>query len=152
MVLVLVPVGQEPTLQPAALEALARLGVTSLSLLRDEQLAGLVLEGWAEARDYPPDTKYHDTLFEAQAEAQAAGRGIFAPGFGSDSATPAPTTGARNFYGPGATCDPSYPTVCIPPPPPDLDCADIPYRRFTVLPPDPHHFDLDHNGIGCESS
>ena len=47
MVLVLVPVGQEPTLQPAALEALARLGVTSLSLLRDEQLAGLVLEGWA---------------------------------------------------------------------------------------------------------
>ncbi len=48
-------------------------------------------------------------------------------------------------------CDPSYPTVCIPPPPPDLDCADIPYRRFTVLPPDPHHFDGDHDGIGCES-
>jgi hypothetical protein len=52
---------------------------------------------------------------------------------------------------PVAVCDPAYPTVCIPPPPPDLDCADIPYRRFTVLPPDPHHFDGDHDGIGCES-
>jgi hypothetical protein len=23
-------------------------------------------------------------------------------------------------------------------------------RRFTVLPPDPHNLDGDHNGIGCE--
>jgi len=52
---------------------------------------------------------------------------------------------------PGTSCDPAYPTVCIPPPPPDLDCKDIPYRRFTVLPPDPHRFDGDHDGIGCES-
>lgn len=49
-------------------------------------------------------------------------------------------------------CDPSYPTVCIPPPPPDLDCKDIPFRRFKVLPPDPHRFDGDHDGIGCESN
>jgi endonuclease YncB( thermonuclease family) len=48
-------------------------------------------------------------------------------------------------------CDPSYPTVCIPPPPPDLDCGDITFRRFTVVAPDPHHFDADHDGIGCES-
>ncbi len=47
-------------------------------------------------------------------------------------------------------CDPAYPTVCIPPPPPDLDCGDIVFRRFTVLEPDPHRFDGDHNGIGCE--
>ena len=47
-------------------------------------------------------------------------------------------------------CDPSYPDVCIPPPPPDLDCSDIPYRNFRVLPPDPHHFDGNGNGIGCE--
>ena len=46
-------------------------------------------------------------------------------------------------------CDPAYPTVCIPPPPPDLDCSDIPYRNFTVLPPDPHHFDGNGDGIGC---
>ena len=52
-------------------------------------------------------------------------------------------------------CAPSYPDVCIPPPPPDLDCKDIPYRNFRVIydvpDPDPHHFDGDHDGIGCES-
>jgi hypothetical protein len=52
---------------------------------------------------------------------------------------------------PGGNCDPAYPTVCIPPPPPDLDCSEIPYRNFKVLPPDPHHFDGNGNGIGCES-
>jgi len=48
-------------------------------------------------------------------------------------------------------CDPSYPTVCIPPAPPDLDCGQIRERRFQVLPPDPHGFDGDHDGVGCES-
>ncbi len=48
-------------------------------------------------------------------------------------------------------CDPSYPGVCIPPAPPDLDCKDVPYRRFQVLAPDPHKFDRDGDGIGCES-
>jgi len=51
---------------------------------------------------------------------------------------------------PPSNCDPSYPTVCIPPPPPYLDCPDIPYTNFTVLPPDPHGFDGNHNGVGCE--
>ena len=59
-------------------------------------------------------------------------------------ATPKPTE-------PPPNCDPSYPTVCIPPPPPDLDCPDIPYRNFQVLPPDPHNFDGDNDGIGCET-
>jgi len=48
-------------------------------------------------------------------------------------------------------CDRAYPDVCIPSPPPDLDCPEIPYRNFRVLPPDPHRFDGDHDGIGCES-
>ena len=52
---------------------------------------------------------------------------------------------------PATECDPAYPTVCIPSPPPDLDCKDITFRRFTVLPPDPHRFDGDHDGVGCES-
>jgi hypothetical protein len=38
---------EEPNLQPAALAELRRLGVTSVSFLRDESIAGLVLEGWA---------------------------------------------------------------------------------------------------------
>jgi hypothetical protein len=53
--------------------------------------------------------------------------------------------------GGGGNCDPAYPTVCIPPPPPDLDCGDIPYTNFTVLAPDPHGFDGDNDGIGCET-
>ena len=48
MVVVLFPVSdEEPRLQPGALEQLARLGVTSVALLRDTSIAGLVLEGWA---------------------------------------------------------------------------------------------------------
>jgi hypothetical protein len=53
---------------------------------------------------------------------------------------------------PGNACDPAYPGVCIPPSPPDLDCGDITFRRFQVLPPDPHRFDgSDNDGLGCES-
>jgi micrococcal nuclease len=52
---------------------------------------------------------------------------------------------------PSARCDASYPDVCIPPPPPDLDCKDVPYKQFRVVGADPHRFDSDHDGIGCES-
>jgi micrococcal nuclease len=48
-------------------------------------------------------------------------------------------------------CDSSYPDVCIPRPPPDLDCGDIADKDFTVLPPDPHGFDREGDGTGCES-
>jgi len=48
-------------------------------------------------------------------------------------------------------CEPSYPTLCIPPPPPDLDCVDMPFSDFPVFPPDPHALDTDHDGTGCES-
>jgi Flp pilus assembly pilin Flp len=65
---------------------------------------------------------------------------------GSASGVPTPT--AQN-------CDPCYPTLCIPPPPPmpapELDCADIPYRNFVVVcNPDPYRFDGGHDGVGCE--
>ena len=48
-------------------------------------------------------------------------------------------------------CDPSYPTVCIPPAPPDLNCGDISARQFTVVGSDPHGFDGNNDGVGCES-
>lgn len=59
--------------------------------------------------------------------------------------TPMPT-----YTSPATSCDPSYPDFCIPPLPPDLDCKDIPQKNFKVLPPDPHKFDRDGDGIGCE--
>jgi len=94
----------------------------------------LVLHGWADAVRYPPDTAMAELL--EYYESIATG-GCFA-------ATPVPTL-------PAGDCDTAYPTVCIPSPPPDLNCDDIPYRRFTVLPPDPHNFDGNHDGIGCET-
>jgi hypothetical protein len=48
-------------------------------------------------------------------------------------------------------CDSAYPSVCIPSPLPDLDCKDISYKNFRVNLPDPHKFDRDKDGIGCES-
>ena len=45
---VLVPSSDaEPSLQPATVAELARLGVTSVAVLRDERTVGLVIEGWA---------------------------------------------------------------------------------------------------------
>jgi Flp pilus assembly pilin Flp len=66
------------------------------------------------------------------------------------------TTGS----GPGALkppptvqCDPSYAGVCIPPPPPKLDCADLRARGIplpvTVVGPDPHDLDPDRDGLAC---
>ena len=66
-------------------------------------------------------------------------------GFAAQPPSPAVAPATRNG------CEPAYPDVCIPPSPPDLDCPDISYRRFRVLPPDPHRFDADGDGIGCES-
>ncbi|MGH9998558.1 MAG: thermonuclease family protein [Nitrosopumilaceae archaeon] len=59
------------------------------------------------------------------------------------SPTPSPQTNENN-------CDPSYPDTCIPSLPPDLDCGDIQFSNFKVLQPDPHRFDGDKDGIGCE--
>lgn len=50
-----------------------------------------------------------------------------------------------------ANCDPSYPDVCIRPYPPDLDCGEISFKNFRVVGSDPHRFDGNKDGIGCES-
>jgi micrococcal nuclease len=57
----------------------------------------------------------------------------------------------NQVYSQTGDCDPSYPDVCIASAPPDLNCPDVPDKRFTVLPSDPHGFDRDADGVGCES-
>ncbi len=47
-------------------------------------------------------------------------------------------------------CDTSYPEICITTYSSKLICADIPFRNFKVILPDPHGFDSDADGIGCE--
>jgi len=120
----------------------------------------LVEGGFARAVSYPPDLRYGELFRDAQARAERAGVGLWtAPGAAAPTApgAAAPTTapaGAAPTTAPaaaGAGCDPSYPTVCIPPAPPDLDCGDIPFRRFEVTGSDPHRFDGNGDGVGCES-
>ena len=55
-------------------------------------------------------------------------------------------------YGRSKSCSPAYPDFCIPPvgEAGDLDCDDIGRASFTVLSPDPHRFDQDKDGVGCE--
>jgi endonuclease YncB( thermonuclease family) len=103
----------------------------------------LVVEGYAQASSFPPDVKYQDRFTAAQQQARAASRGLWGPVCAAPSPPPPPVSGGN--------CSPAYPGVCIAPPPPDLDCPQISYRRFQVLPPDPHRFDSDSDGIGCET-
>jgi hypothetical protein len=49
-------------------------------------------------------------------------------------------------------CDPAYPFDCIPSPPPYLECANLEITGFAVWPPDPHGFDTDGDGFGCEDN
>lgn len=106
--------------------------------------ARLLLEGYAQVMTVPPNVKYVELFRRFQSEAREAGRGLW----GYAVSPPIP------HFGESAArmdaCDPAYPDICIPPPPPDLDCRDISHRRFRVLPPDPHRFDNDHDGVGCE--
>ncbi|WP_243095468.1 MULTISPECIES: thermonuclease family protein [Thermus] len=98
----------------------------------------LVRAGWAEPYTVPPNVRYAELYLQASRQARAKGLGMWGGGSGGG-----PRGGRSN-------CDPAYPTVCIPPPPPDLDCGEIPHRNFQVLPPDPHRFDRDRDGVGCE--
>jgi micrococcal nuclease len=66
-----------------------------------------------------------------------------------DPDSPADTTGRMTGTSRGG-CDASYPDVCIAPPPPDLDCRDVPHVNFRVVGADPHRFDGDGDGRGCE--
>lgn len=108
--------------------------------------AELVRQGMATVTTFPPDVKYVDVLLDAQHDAQDAGRGVW----GEAAVTPPPAASSLLPLV-GGLCESSYPEQCIARSPPDLDCADIPYRRFTVRPPDPHRFDGNGDRVGCES-
>jgi micrococcal nuclease len=102
----------------------------------------LVAEGYAKAYVYRSPFARVRSYRLAETSARRSRRGLWGNCGPSDPR-------------PGGSCAASYPTVCVPPPPPDLDCADVDHRRFRVrhdVPdPDPHRFDGDADGVGCES-
>jgi len=127
-------------------ERLDRYGRTLAYVWLDGRLFNrtLVADGYAAVSTYPPNVRYVNVFEAAQRIAKRERRGRW-------GACPAVASGGGSGGGNVTRCDPAYPDVCIPPPPPDLDCSDIRFRSFQVLPPDPHNFDGDGNGIGCET-
>lgn len=111
----------------------------------------LVRAGWATSGSWPPDTSCDQVFAAAEKTARSNKVGLWVP-----TVTPKPyiplvvIPPTQPSAGSSGNCDPSYPEVCIPPSPPDLDCGDITFKRFKVTGSDPHRFDGDHDGIGCE--
>jgi micrococcal nuclease len=136
----------------------------------------LVRAGYAAFSTFPPDVKYVEEMREAGQFAREHGYGLWSSCITDDGGDTNELNGNRAIdagpeteIDPGLTgsqlppahgvitdpasasgCEPSYPDVCIPPSPPDLDCGDLAHGDFTVYPPDPHRFDGDFDGIGCE--
>jgi micrococcal nuclease len=112
----------------------------------------LVEQGDATVWFYHGDRgRYASELLAAARRARAEKRGVWGTCHTIWNPYGPATTSPRHVgVRPSGNCDPSYPGVCIPPPPPDLDCADVKYKHFRVVGRDPHHFDGDHDGIGCE--
>lgn len=119
----------------------------------------LVKRGAAAPYFYGGDRgRYAARLLSEAQRAKAAKRGLWkaCPGTtldpyravdtgesGPPTTTPPPT----------GKCDPNYSGGCVPPYPPDVDCADI--RALGIAPvrvigSDPHGLDGDDDGYGCE--
>lgn len=115
----------------------------------------IVRSGYGALATFPPDVKYVDEIRAAQTFAREHEYGLWATCEGPHDPLPTavPTPEPQPVptpTQPSPGCDPSYPTLCIPPFSPDIDCGEIGARRFPVLPPDPHGFDGEGDGIGCE--
>jgi micrococcal nuclease len=108
--------------------------------------AELVRAGYAQVATFPPNVAHVEELLDAQRAARDAARGLWQACPDDATTSTAPPADATPD---SASCDPSYPSTCIPPSPPDLDCDDLDARDIEVRPPDPHRLDGDGDGVGC---
>lgn len=155
----LTPVGSRVVLEAdARLDRVDRYG----RLLRYVKRAGLnvnmeiVRLGAAAPYFYRGERgRYASRLLDTARQAKSAKRGLWkacpstvlAPTRAVNTGTSGPATP------PAGKCDPNYSSGCVPPFPPDLDCADI--RALGIAPvrvvgSDPHRLDGDGDGLGCE--
>ncbi|NJO83313.1 MAG: thermonuclease family protein [Blastochloris sp.] len=127
----------------------------------------LIYQGYAFEYTYDVPYAYQAEFRQAEQDARASQRGLWAPtacnGERKPADEPAPTPAPEPTpppvveeppAQPAGNCDPAYVGVCIPPPPPDLNCPDIREDYGcsieVVISPDPHGIDRDGDGIGCE--
>jgi micrococcal nuclease len=89
--------------------------------------------------------RYATRLLDAARAARNARRGLWG---GCSVTAPVP------LVPPSGSCDANYTGACVPPYPPDLDCAELralglalPVR---VVGSDPHRLDADGDRLGCE--
>lgn len=130
----------------------------------------MVTQGFAQPDLYEPNDRHWDTINTAGGQARAAAAGLWSAceSFGVPADTPpermtsAPTapepeprtvpTPPRELERPSPRSGPESArdgTVSYPYPP-DKDCADIEERDFRVQEGDPHRFDAEGDGIGCD--
>lgn len=68
----------------------------------------------------------------------------------SGCGSPQQTTSSKSQYSStSSNCDPNYSGQCVPISSRDLDCSDV-GKNIKVTGSDPHGFDRDGDGIGCE--
>ena len=111
----------------------------------------LLQQGLAKVFETRPAFVRRASYLAASSVASGAGSGLWSACAEAVPPSPLPIVTPP----PRGNCEASYPDVCIPPPPPDLDCGQISFKRFrvthTTASSDPHRFDGDRDGVGCES-
>jgi micrococcal nuclease len=119
----------------------------------------LVRQGAAAPYFYRGDRgRYAPALMVATTSAKVTKRGLWRacpgtkldPNHAVDTGQSGPPTKDQPASG---KCDPNYAGGCVPPYPPDVDCADI--RALGIAPvrvtgEDVHRLDGDGDGLGCE--
>lgn len=158
----LAPVGQPIRMEvDVALDRTDRYGRLLRYIKRDGVNVNveLVRRGAATPYFYGGDQgRYAGALMQAAQKAKSAKRGLW-KACPSTKLDPYRAVNTGQSGPPGRTppptgkCDPNYSGGCVPPYPPDLDCADI--RALGIAPvrvigADPHRLDGDGDGLGCE--
>lgn len=122
----------------------------------------LVATGYAKVFIYRGNPFRHAKPFEeAEARARRRAIGLWGEPCRGDTtkrdpstipppnATPSALAGATSAAPSRGSCDSNYRGACVPPYPPDVDCADV-TGSVTVVGRDPHRLDGDGNRFGCE--
>jgi micrococcal nuclease len=121
----------------------------------------LIYQGYGFEYTYAVPYAYQAEFQQAERDARANQRGLWAPDAcngerkPADEPAPPPVVEEEQPVQPAGNCDPAYPDTCIPPVSEvgDLSCDEVREQYgcdITVIPPDPHGLDGNNDGVGCE--